>query len=416
MKVRGAKMKTANKDTKWLSIFQMIYLIEVVILLITMWVTTDKAIFLWNCIMCTGIAIFSMKFDTFQGKYLPILTKKFKWTSLNVLNWFLQTLNLVFLLGYGAPVLKKFASILGLVVNSGGTSYFHYFIAALVAGLLLIPYYLTVTLPKVENVVLLFLETLGIVSMYLIAFMAMVDMLIFYMGVPTDTISEEPVISVFFFVIPLVYANLIKNKFSKPSWLSKENFFSMKSIAILTVFFIVIFMIDSAVWLHPMNTWKSVNLANLFFSVRSGVGEEFIFRILVFSFSLYAFKKYQHGVQYAVAFQAVIFGGMHLINLLAPGTDLSATIASTIDAFGIGVLFAVLYLVTKNLTLIVGIHIIWDLLQSVVTGDGNMSVNGLAGFAISLTVCLLCVGYSYFLFSRNKDQVASNAHTLINVD
>lgn len=409
-------MKTANKDTKWLSIVQLIYLIEVAILLITMWVTIDKSMFIWNCIMCTGIAIFSMKFDTFQGKYLPILTKKFKWTSLNVLNWFLQTMNLVFLLGYGAPALKKFGSILGLSVNSGGVSYLHYFIAALVAALLLVPYYLTVTLPKVENVALLCLETLGVAFMYLLAFMAIIDMLIAYMGVPADTISAEPFISVFFFVIPLVYANLIKNSFAKPNWLAKGKFFSIKSIAILAVFFIVIFMIDSAVWLHPMNTWKSVTLTNLFFSVRSGVGEELIFRILIFSFSLYAFKKYQNGVQYAVLFQAVFFGGMHLINLLSPGTEVFATVASTIDAFGIGVLFAVLYLVTKNLTFIVVIHTFWDLLQSVVTGDGNMSVNGLAGFAISLTVCLLCLGYSYLLFSRNKDQLTLNANTLINVN
>ncbi|GMA69836.1 hypothetical protein GCM10025879_10820 [Leuconostoc litchii] len=144
------------------------------------------------------------------------------------------------------------------------------------------------------------------------------------------------------------------------------------------------------------------------FSLRSGIGEEFIYRVLIMSILVSVFQKYKHGPIYAIITQAILFGILHLINILS-GDSISATISSTIDAFGIGIFFGVLYLLTKNIGIIVIIHSLWDLMQSVVTGTGNMSVPGIEGLIISISVMSICVIYSVYLISQNTISFESSS-------
>ncbi|KRN88826.1 CPBP family intramembrane glutamic endopeptidase [Ligilactobacillus ceti] len=86
-----------------------------------------------------------------------------------------------------------------------------------------------------------------------------------------------------------------------------------------------------------------------------GIGEEMLFRGIIFN----AFKE-KHGVYAAVLISAVIFGALHITNILG-GESLSKAIFQCCSAALTGIVFAWVYYKTENLIPTMLYHWVWDM-------------------------------------------------------
>lgn len=98
-------------------------------------------------------------------------------------------------------------------------------------------------------------------------------------------------------------------------------------------------------------------VAALTVGLGAGVGEEIMFRGV-----LYRIVKEGLGTWIALAVSALFFGAVHLGN---PGATLWAGAAIAIEA---GILFGLLYLVTRSLWICMGLHAAWNFMQGTVYG------------------------------------------------
>lgn len=98
----------------------------------------------------------------------------------------------------------------------------------------------------------------------------------------------------------------------------------------------------------------------LVFCMSVGLFEEIVFRGLLFG----VFKKYfgdsKKGIYASVLLSALMFGCIHLENLLVYPDRVISTIAQVISAFFVGVLFAVIYYRTENLLACIILHGVFD--------------------------------------------------------
>ena len=98
----------------------------------------------------------------------------------------------------------------------------------------------------------------------------------------------------------------------------------------------------------------------LVFCMSVGLLEEIVCRGLLFG----VFKKYfgdsKKGIYASVLLSALMFGCIHLENLLVYPDRVISTIAQVISAFFVGVLFAVIYYRTENLLVCIILHGVFD--------------------------------------------------------
>ena len=104
------------------------------------------------------------------------------------------------------------------------------------------------------------------------------------------------------------------------------------------------------------NPW-TVILPVLAISITSGIGEELLFRGLVFRI-----LEETLGSLWALAISGLIFGLLHLAN---PNATLQAGLAIAIEA---GLLLGAVYMLTRRLWLAMGLHLAWNLTQGGVYG------------------------------------------------
>ncbi len=105
----------------------------------------------------------------------------------------------------------------------------------------------------------------------------------------------------------------------------------------------------------------------------AGVAEEIVLRGVLFRY-----VESLLGTWASVAISAVIFGGLHLSN---ENATLTGAVAIALEA---GVMFAVLYALTRSLWVVVGVHAGWNLMQGlglgiVVSGSSDTGM----GFLVS---------------------------------
>lgn len=98
-------------------------------------------------------------------------------------------------------------------------------------------------------------------------------------------------------------------------------------------------------------------LAALTVGLGAGIGEEIMFRGV-----LYRLVEEGLGTWAALLVSALFFGAVHLNN---PGATLWAGLAIAIEA---GILFGLLYLVTRSLWICMGLHAAWNFMQGTVYG------------------------------------------------
>jgi membrane protease YdiL (CAAX protease family) len=91
--------------------------------------------------------------------------------------------------------------------------------------------------------------------------------------------------------------------------------------------------------------------------VVAGIAEEVALRGVLFRF-----VESLLGTWSSVALSAVIFGGLHLAN---PNATMTGAVAIALEA---GLMFAVLYALTRSLWVVVGVHAGWNLMQGLGLG------------------------------------------------
>lgn len=131
----------------------------------------------------------------------------------------------------------------------------------------------------------------------------------------------------------------------------------------------------------------------------AGIGEEILFRGVLFRI-----VEEGLGTWWALAISALLFGAMHIAN---PGATLWSSAAIAIEA---GLLFGLLYHVTRSLPICMGVHAAWNFAQGTIYGipvsgskaDGWListrsgpdwlsgGVFGAEASVVALMLCTLC--------------------------
>lgn len=129
--------------------------------------------------------------------------------------------------------------------------------------------------------------------------------------------------------------------------------------------------------LAPLKIITAIILA---FSV--GLLEEYVFRGLLVN---YLFKNFNFSSWLTATLSAVLFALAHLVNAI--GGNVDTTIAQMVGALGIGFFFAVVYLVTNNLWIVVLGHTAIDAFDQVAFGTlsntaGTSMLTGVIYFAV----------------------------------
>lgn len=109
----------------------------------------------------------------------------------------------------------------------------------------------------------------------------------------------------------------------------------------------------------------------LVLGIAAGVGEEIVFRGVLFRI-----VEEGIGTWWALAISALVFGLLHIGN---PGATVWTAVAIAIEA---GILFGLVYHLTRSLWACIGLHVAWNVIQGTVYG---ISVSGIhtEGFLVS---------------------------------
>lgn len=392
--------------------FQLSYLVIITALLLLNWSFRDFHNFGFNTIIYTIIIVlFGFKFNFLDAKFLPLLTRKFKHNWLNIVNYPLQIV--VFFNLFPIPtenyfnVFKNMGNFFHFTTATGHLSSWGLIGSFTVSLLILLPFLFTVVIPEVKNMGQLLVITIEITVVYVIYLMHSVSSTMSLFGDLTDSGELLSLLSTLFIVAPFVYISLSNQALPLPQLLSRKKTVTIKTAVVLLILFTSAFCIDSAIWQHPFPTWQAPSTEELVFALRSGIGEELIFRGLILSIGINSLKNFKYNIISSIIISSVVFGFIHLVNILA-GVEVTSVVSSTIDAVGLGFMFAVLYILTRKLIFVIGIHCLWDLLQEIITGEGNMSVAGLSGLAISFIVAALFVVSSFWIMRKHENIFFNN--------
>ena len=136
-----------------------------------------------------------------------------------------------------------------------------------------------------------------------------------------------------------------------------------------------------------------------------GFFEEIIFRGMILMLLLGKLQNKSHGVLKAIIISSLIFGFVHLFNIIQ-GASYGNTMLQIGYSFLMGLLFAVLYLRTKNIWLIMILHALYNFFGQVMFQVGEVS-NRYDAITINVTVIIGigCAVYSVFLYIQIKDKV-----------
>ncbi len=129
----------------------------------------------------------------------------------------------------------------------------------------------------------------------------------------------------------------------------------------------------------------------LFFIECLSVGffEEIIFRGLLLMLLIERLSTKKHGIWIAVISSSILFGMIHLINLIN-GASLSGTLLQVIYSTLMGMLWAVMYLRTKNLWLTMVLHATYNFFGQVMFYLGTVN-NRFDTYTVSIMIILGCL-------------------------
>ncbi len=133
-----------------------------------------------------------------------------------------------------------------------------------------------------------------------------------------------------------------------------------------------------------------------------GFFEEIIFRGLILTLLLQKFPKTQKGTFQAVIFSSLIFGFIHLLNLFT-GASFNNTLLQIGYSFLIGMMWAVMYLKTKNIWLIMILHASYNFFGQVMFQLGNVTNRyDIYTIVITVVIAITVTVYSVSLLNSLK--------------
>lgn len=137
--------------------------------------------------------------------------------------------------------------------------------------------------------------------------------------------------------------------------------------------------------------------------------EELFFRALLLPFLRERLRGRRGEFYLSVILSAAIFALAHLLNLLA-GAGFGATMLQVGYTFLLGMMFGVMYCVTENIWLCVGVHFLFDVGGLIVTDLGSGAFQDTVFWALTVVVGVICAVYvaisAYFF---QKGERAKNA-------
>ena len=126
-----------------------------------------------------------------------------------------------------------------------------------------------------------------------------------------------------------------------------------------------------------------------------GLFEEIIFRGLLLTVLLQYLPKTKEGNFGAIVLSAAIFGAIHLFNL-AYGGFISQTLMQVGYSFLMGLMWAVIYLKTKNIWLVAILHALYNYFGNILQQMGTVT-NRFDLVTIIVTVVLALGAFIYYL-------------------
>ena len=164
--------------------------------------------------------------------------------------------------------------------------------------------------------------------------------------------------------------------------------------------------------LHKLMTFNfhelGINKLFLLTALRAGISEEVIFRFGLIGVLLGALKNHRGRIAWSLLISSLIFGGMHLINLrLQP---IGTTLLQVAFAFGLGLLFACVYLYTGQLWLTILFHFLVDF-PSFVISHGIVSTATVSSASlITITILVLIFASPLWWLLVGKNRLVMQRH------
>ncbi|AIO19482.1 CAAX amino terminal protease self- immunity [Candidatus Izimaplasma bacterium HR1] len=135
-------------------------------------------------------------------------------------------------------------------------------------------------------------------------------------------------------------------------------------------------------------------------SLSTGFFEEIVFRSMILIVLLQALPKTKKGMLYAVVLSSAIFGLVHLLNLFV-GASLGNTLLQIGYSFLMGMMWAVVFLKTKNIWLSMLLHALYNFFGQVMFALGSVS-NRYDTVTLITTSVLAVIAIIYYLVIFRK--------------
>ncbi|KRL93975.1 CPBP family intramembrane glutamic endopeptidase [Limosilactobacillus equigenerosi] len=133
--------------------------------------------------------------------------------------------------------------------------------------------------------------------------------------------------------------------------------------------------------------WHDLGITKLYTltAMEAGVAEESIFRFALIGVLLAGFKQSKFRIPIAIGGSAIVFGSMHLVNLIH-GQPLDGTLLQVVMAISMGIFLGCIYLYTGQLWLTMFLHFCIDLLAFLGTNTTAVTqhANGFALIGVTI--------------------------------
>ncbi|WP_367329417.1 lysostaphin resistance A-like protein [Limosilactobacillus sp.] len=149
----------------------------------------------------------------------------------------------------------------------------------------------------------------------------------------------------------------------RPHWSGDFNWWILLGLVVIDLLFTSL----------NVGQWPNLHLINWHLTMsafEAGVTEETLFRFAVLGILFYAWRNIKQRLPLAIVTSALLFGLAHLSNAMLQHWDM--TVLQALSAFALGLFFAVVYVYTGQLWLVIVMHGLLDWTSFIVTGSDLM--------------------------------------------
>jgi len=172
------------------------------------------------------------------------------------------------------------------------------------------------------------------------------------------------------------------------------------------VFGYVVFDLAVMLFSYIGNSLAIPTLKLTFMAIKAGVCEEVTFRALPISISMRSSDN-KKCIVIAVAVSSVLFGVTHSLNVLGGG-DLFGMILMVVRTFGVGVLYAAIFLRTGNILITIAMHAFHDYIAFLpFLGSTDVTTHAVSSLITVLIIVytILTVVFAVFLLKGHSDEI-----------